>query len=105
MILAAEPERAVTLDELREVQRQDFLDALAAMDRPAAVRLLDLPLHEFFSDAAELTLKARYRGLPAEEERLRDAALCWRKRNRRHAMLEFGRPKQGTLMLHPAELG
>ena len=49
MILAHSPaEEAAALEELRLVQREDFIAILAAMDGlPVTVRLLDPPLHEF----------------------------------------------------------
>ena len=51
MILAHTPgEEADALEELRVVQREDFIAILEAMDGlPVTVRLLDPPLHEFLA--------------------------------------------------------
>jgi pyruvate, orthophosphate dikinase len=67
------------LDGLAEVQRQDFLELLTAMDGlPVTVRLLDPPLHEFLPDLDEL-LVAEARGeLDAAGQRLLAAATAWR---------------------------
>ncbi len=51
-------ERAAALEALLPLQRQDFIDLLAAMDGlPVTIRLLDPPLHEFLPDRAELMVK------------------------------------------------
>ena len=43
-----EQEEAAALEELRRVQKDDFIEILEAMDGlPVTVRLLDPPLHEF----------------------------------------------------------
>jgi pyruvate,orthophosphate dikinase len=49
MILADDEEgRKKALEELLPLQRQDFIDILKALEgRPATIRLLDPPLHEF----------------------------------------------------------
>jgi pyruvate,orthophosphate dikinase len=49
MILAGnDEERQVELDKLLEFQRQDFADIFKALEgRPATIRLIDPPLHEF----------------------------------------------------------
>ena len=66
MILARGPqERAVCLDKLEEMQRQDFLSLFQTMDGlPVTVRLLDPPLHEFLpKTAADLHALAETFGL------------------------------------------
>jgi len=49
MILAdSEEGRKIALGKLLPLQRQDFIDIFKALEgRPATIRLLDLPLHEF----------------------------------------------------------
>ena len=82
MILAQTPaEEADALEELRLVQREDFIAILAAMDGlPVTVRLLDPPLHEFLPSTEELAHKEATVGLSPEERRLYEAALSWRSR-------------------------
>jgi pyruvate,orthophosphate dikinase len=74
---ASEEEEA--LEELRKVQKQDFVEILKAMDGlPVTVRLLDPPLHEFLPNVHELeTKQARDGGLSEEESSLLDAAREW----------------------------
>ncbi|HTU36706.1 MAG TPA: putative PEP-binding protein, partial [Acidimicrobiales bacterium] len=83
MILAqTAAEEAEALEELRLVQREDFLAILAAMDGlPVTVRLLDPPLHEFLPSTEELAHKEATVGLNVEERRLYEAALAWREAN------------------------
>ncbi len=83
MILADTPEQEEkALEELREVQRADFVDILAAMDGlPVTVRLLDPPLHEFLPDTGELAIKEATVGLSPEERRLFEAAKQWQEAN------------------------
>ena len=83
MILAQTPaEEAAALEELRLVQREDFIAILAAMDGlPVTVRLLDPPLHEFLPSTEELAHKDATVGLNPEERRLYEAALSWREAN------------------------
>jgi pyruvate, orthophosphate dikinase len=83
MILAESPDEEVdALEELRLVQREDFLAILTAMDGlPVTVRLLDPPLHEFLPSTEELAHKEATVGLNAEERRLYEAALSWREAN------------------------
>jgi pyruvate,orthophosphate dikinase len=83
MILADTPEEeAAALEELRVVQRKDFVDILKAMDGlPVTVRLLDPPLHEFLPDTVELAVKEATVGLNAEETKLYEAALLWKEAN------------------------
>ena len=59
MILADTPEEeTAALEELRQVQKADFVEILEAMDGlPVTVRLLDPPLHEFLPNVEELTIK------------------------------------------------
>ena len=63
MILADTPaEEAAALEELRVVQREDFIAILAAMDGlPVTVRLLDPPLHEFLPSTEELAHQGGHR--------------------------------------------
>jgi pyruvate,orthophosphate dikinase len=83
MILADTPEEeSAALEELRQVQREDFIAILAAMDGlPVTVRLLDPPLHEFLPSTEELAIKEATTGLDAEERRLYDAARSWQEAN------------------------
>ena len=83
MILAHSPsEEAEALEELRVVQREDFIAILAAMDGlPVTVRLLDPPLHEFLPSTEELAHKEATVGLNPEERRLYEAALSWKESN------------------------
>jgi len=80
MILAqSEQEESAALEELRAVQKKDFVDILKAMDGlPVTVRLLDPPLHEFLPNVHELEIKKVTQGpLSAEEEKLLKAAHDW----------------------------
>ena len=79
MILANTPaEETAALEELRKVQKADFIEILDAMDGlPVTVRLLDPPLHEFLPNVHELEVKKATAGLSAEEERLLAAANEW----------------------------
>jgi pyruvate,orthophosphate dikinase len=83
MILADSPaEETAALEELRVVQREDFIAILKAMDGlPVTVRLLDPPLHEFLPSTEELAIKEATVGLSPEERRLYDAALSWKEAN------------------------
>lgn len=85
VILAnTDDDRAAAMDELRPLQRGDFIELLDAMDGlPVTIRLLDPPLHEFLPDYTELSVRvavAEERGEPddeatallAEVERLRE---------------------------------
>lgn len=79
MILARTPaEEEAALEELRKVQKKDFIDILTAMDGlPVTVRLLDPPLHEFLPRVDELEIKKAEHGLTAEEENLLAVAKEW----------------------------
>ncbi|MGD9793032.1 MAG: pyruvate, phosphate dikinase [Acidimicrobiia bacterium] len=79
MILANTPaEETSALEELRLVQKQDFIEILDAMDGlPVTVRLLDPPLHEFLPRVEELEIKKALHGLSDEEQRLLKAAESW----------------------------
>jgi pyruvate, orthophosphate dikinase len=79
MILAHSPEEeAVALEELRKVQKEDFVELLKEMSGlPVTVRLLDPPLHEFLPSANELELKKVTSGLTAEEEEMLHVAHVW----------------------------
>jgi pyruvate,orthophosphate dikinase len=58
LILAESPElRSEILQEMEELQYNDFLGIYAAMEGlPVTIRLLDPPLHEFLTDKTELSL-------------------------------------------------
>ncbi len=83
MILAeGEEEERDALEELRTVQREDFVAILEAMDGlPVTVRLLDPPLHEFLPSTHELAIKEATEGLTDEERRLYHAARSWEEAN------------------------
>ncbi len=83
MILAeGEDEEREALEQLREVQREDFVSILEAMDGlPVTVRLLDPPLHEFLPSIEELAIKEATTGLSEEERKLHDAAKSWKEAN------------------------
>jgi pyruvate,orthophosphate dikinase len=83
MILADTAEgEAAALEKLRQVQRADFVEVLAAMDGlPVTVRLLDPPLHEFLPATDELAIKAATTGLTDEERALFAAAEAWQEQN------------------------
>ena len=76
MILADSPqEEAAALEELRAVQKDDFVAILEAMDGlPVTVRLLDPPLHEFLPSTQELEIKQATGTLSEEETKLLHAA-------------------------------
>jgi pyruvate,orthophosphate dikinase len=64
------------------VQREDFIEILAAMDGlPVTVRLLDPPLHEFLPNTEEMAIKEATVGLTSEEQRLYAAGLSWKEAN------------------------
>ena len=79
MILANTPaEEAAALEELRKVQKKDFVEILKAMDGlPVTVRLLDPPLHEFLPRVDELEVKEAKEGLDEEEKNLLRVAREW----------------------------
>jgi pyruvate,orthophosphate dikinase len=86
MILAqSASEEASALEELRKVQKKDFIDILKAMDGlPVTVRLLDPPLHEFLPNVHELEIEKAT--LPAvewtaEKAQLLKAAQEWSEHN------------------------
>ncbi|MDP4936832.1 MAG: PEP-utilizing enzyme, partial [Ilumatobacteraceae bacterium] len=86
MILAqSAEEEASALEELRKVQKKDFIDILKAMDGlPVTVRLLDPPLHEFLPNVHELEIEKAT--TPAgewskEKEQLLKAAHEWAEHN------------------------
>lgn len=56
MILSAtDEERALALEKLRPLQKEDFKEILSNMhDLPVTIRLLDLPLHEFLPKYEQL---------------------------------------------------
>ena len=79
MILAQTPdEEAAALEELRQMQREDFVGLLEAMDGfPVTVRLLDPPLHEFLPNITELRVADAQGQLDAEGSRMLAAAQYW----------------------------
>ena len=83
MILAREPEEeAAALEELRRVQKADFIEVLEAMDGlPVTVRLLDPPLHEFLPRTDELEAREARSELDEEGQRLLAAARSWQEAN------------------------
>ena len=83
MILAGSAEEeAAALEELRRVQKEDFVGLLTEMSGlPVTVRLLDPPLHEFLPRVDELEVKRAATGLSADEEHLLKAALEWSEAN------------------------
>jgi pyruvate,orthophosphate dikinase len=83
MILAETPEAEdAALEELRALQKSDFVGILEAMDGlPVTVRLLDPPLHEFLPDVEELVVRQATDGLSEEDEVLLRAARSWQEVN------------------------
>ncbi len=83
MILASNPaEEAAAFEELRKVQKKDFIALLKEMSGlPVTVRLLDPPLHEFLPNVKELEIKKATTGLDAEETALLRAAHEWSEMN------------------------
>ena len=79
MILASSPaEESAAFEELRKVQKKDFVALLKEMSGlPVTVRLLDPPLHEFLPHVNELEIKKATTGLDAEETTLLRAAHEW----------------------------
>lgn len=76
MLLADnDTDRSAALEELLEVQREDFVELLRELDGlPTTVRLLDPPLHEFLPDITELVAKEARGELTAEDAQLLAAA-------------------------------
>jgi pyruvate,orthophosphate dikinase len=77
MIMAdTDAERQVQLDKLLTFQRKDFVEIFKALDgRPATIRLIDPPLHEFLPNLDDLieevaTIKAKGKSDSAKEEML-----------------------------------
>ncbi len=83
MILAEdELSEAEALEELRALQKSDFIGILEAMDGlPVTVRLLDPPLHEFLPDIEELLVRQATGELSDSEEVLLKAARSWQEVN------------------------
>ena len=70
MILAdSEDARRMALDKILPVQREDFAAIFRVMgDRPATIRLLDPPLHEFLPHSEDdIAVVAKSIGVPARE--------------------------------------
>jgi pyruvate,orthophosphate dikinase len=67
--------RLEALEQLRPLQKGDYLEILEAMDDlPVIVRLLDPPLHEFLPDFTELEVEwalARAKGARLDDDRAR----------------------------------
>jgi pyruvate,orthophosphate dikinase len=83
MILAkTEQEEADALEQLGQVQQEDFEEILAAMDGlPVTVRLLDPPLHEFLPSVEELRIKQATGSLTELETQELAAAESWSEHN------------------------
>jgi pyruvate,orthophosphate dikinase len=70
-------DRQVQLDKLLDFQRKDFVEIFKALEgRPATIRLIDPPLHEFLPNLEDLieevaTLKAKGKSDPEKEEMLK----------------------------------
>ena len=65
-VLTADDEKSQreALIELREIQKQDFINVLEPMEgKPVTVRLLDAPLHEFLEDNEEQNPMLGLRGV------------------------------------------
>ena len=79
MILAQTPEEeTAALEQLRQLQREDFLGLLEAMDGfPVTVRLLDPPLHEFLPNITELHVADAKGDLDEDGRRMLEAAELW----------------------------
>ena len=83
MILAdTEAEEDEALEQLREMQRKDFIGLLEAMDGlPVTVRLLDPPLHEFLPHVTDLMVAEAKGELDEEGHKLLHAAKAWQEVN------------------------
>ncbi len=83
MIVAAdEDEEQRALDELLEVQRDDFIELFEAMDGlPVTIRLLDPPLHEFLPSIEEVIAGEASEDLDDTSRALFHAAREWREQN------------------------
>ena len=83
MILArSESEETAALEELRRVQKADFVEVLEAMDGlPVTVRLLDPPLHEFLPRTEELIAKEARGELTGDERAMLGGARLWEEAN------------------------
>ncbi|TML06760.1 MAG: pyruvate, phosphate dikinase [Actinobacteria bacterium] len=83
MIIASTPdEEKAALQELLEVQRDDFEGIFAAMDGlPVVVRLLDPPLHEFLPRLDEILAREADGGLDEATRALFAAARGWHEEN------------------------
>jgi pyruvate,orthophosphate dikinase len=58
LVLSEGDERVQVLEDLLELQREDFISLFTAMaGLPVTVRLLDPPLHEFLPDLTELSVR------------------------------------------------
>ncbi len=79
MILAqTDEEEARALEELRKVQKEDFVALLKEMSGlPVTIRLLDPPLHEFLPSVDELEIKEVTEGLTEQEQDMLRAAHSW----------------------------
>jgi pyruvate, orthophosphate dikinase len=83
MILAETPaEEEAALEDLRVLQKDDFVGILEAMDGlPVTVRLLDPPLHEFLPDIEELLVRQARGELDEAGHALLRAARTWQEAN------------------------
>jgi len=77
LILAeTDEQRQAALDALEPLQRDDFVEILAAMDGlPVTIRLIDPPLHEFLPDLTDLSVRVALEGeaATAEDKKLLEA--------------------------------
>jgi pyruvate,orthophosphate dikinase len=65
-------ERIAALDELKPLQKNDFIGLFKAMDgRPCTIRLLDPPLHEFLPDYKTMLVELTEKRLKNEEDERR----------------------------------
>jgi len=78
VILArTDEQRQAGLDELRPLQRDDFVGILEAMDGlPVTIRLLDPPLHEFLPDLTDLSVRVAVAEAKGERDEEASALLA-----------------------------
>ncbi len=83
MILATDAAAETrALEQLEELQIDDFTSLLEAMDGlPVTVRLLDPPLHEFLPDLDELLVAEATNSLADSDVEVLDVARQWREEN------------------------
>ncbi|HSO96703.1 MAG TPA: pyruvate, phosphate dikinase [Acidimicrobiia bacterium] len=82
ILAESEADEDAALAELEQLQREDFVGILEAMDGlPVTIRLLDPPLHEFLPDIEELLVQDARGELDDTGRRLLHAAQQWREAN------------------------